>query len=134
MINTLDILPNIYFEEIVGDELFSILFLVIYIQVNAFSTHVAKQTILAIGKARQMASLSFYLNLEWANNGLGFPKVAQDSYKPTKPKMLSSVVLVLKTELPIQYFKINLMTLQSASQSIAKANGLQVTKENFQAQ
>lgn len=31
MINTLDILPNIYFEEIVGDELFSILFLVIYI-------------------------------------------------------------------------------------------------------
>lgn len=63
MIHTLDMLPNILFEVVTEDELFSSLFLIFFVHVNAFFTHVTK-TILTTGKARYMTSLSFYLYLE----------------------------------------------------------------------
>lgn len=64
MIHTLDMLQNILFEVVTEDELFSSLFLIFFVHVNAFFTHVTKKTILTTGKARYTTSLSFYLYLE----------------------------------------------------------------------
>lgn len=62
--HTLDILPSILFEEIVKDESFSILFLIFFNHVDAFFTFITKKTILTIGKASHMTSLSLYVHLE----------------------------------------------------------------------